>query len=467
MLKKKPQQQQQQKKQLSQNNKLSNRFDCHCRRRRRHHGGIQTALILLVTLVIFQLHILKTSHKIIIEEEATAATTTSTATVPAAMLNGNLPLTPPSPQALTVMSDNHTSSSILDIDNFNVTTMISQEEQESAAGVASRDWKIQKQSLLLPKTTMMQQQKKTTPVTIAYAISVTSCDYSNTLSRISVLDGAAVLGHSIHLAHNTTNTSSTYSYDYKLYAFVLRDSVDEQCITILSNILNYNVIIKDSIPFNVTQIKDPNLRQYIEFNGCCGSNEYLKLYAYTLVEHPIVVHLDIDTIVLKPLNELYNHLLSFTSRSQQNHTTILDPKHMQKDRGYTSEDGIANTTFGTSSNTTVPDVTTTTTKSTTGDSTIATDDDFFYFTRDYHQQSKYQKTNPLQFGIQGGFFIIKPNMNIFRTFTSRILNETFIPTSNGGWSNKGYNGFGVMYKYKAFYHMCIVNKMGILILTIS
>ena len=34
-----------------------------------------------------------------------------------------------------------------------------------------------------------------------------------------------------------------------------------------------------------------------------------KIWAYTIVEHLVVVHLDVDTVVLKPLDDLFDSML--------------------------------------------------------------------------------------------------------------------------------------------------------------
>ena len=283
-----------------------------------------------------------------------------------------------------------------------------------------------------PTTTLQK------PIVIAYAISVTSCRYNDISSRVSVLDGAAILGHSIHLSSiRGTSSGSNYGdggtssnitrsrsdYDYKLYAFVHTESVDEECQDTLSQ-LGYTVIVKDSIPFNISQIQDDTLRELINSKkSCCGSKEYMKLYSYTLLEHPIVVHLDIDTIVLQPLDKVFDAMLNTMDRSRlrtRNNTVIeLDPKHIQG-RG-TQYKGTTNI-----------------------DDEEDKNDDYdydhvFYFTRDYYQQTKHAVKDPLKYGIQGGFFIITPSVKILNVLTSHIVNETY--TTKHGWTQKGYNGF--------------------------
>ena len=37
-----------------------------------------------------------------------------------------------------------------------------------------------------------------------------------------------------------------------------------------------------------------------------GEKEYLKLYSYLLLDYPVVVHLDLDTLVLKPMDDVFD-----------------------------------------------------------------------------------------------------------------------------------------------------------------
>jgi len=38
---------------------------------------------------------------------------------------------------------------------------------------------------------------------------------------------------------------------------------------------------------------------------CCGADEFIKLHAYTLTDYHRVVHLDVDTFILHPMDELF------------------------------------------------------------------------------------------------------------------------------------------------------------------
>ena len=308
----------------------------------------------------------------------------------------------------------------------------------SSAAAESADASLNYKRVTRPNSSMRLQQQRTNlgsisakmfgtvndrrEPKIAYAISVTSCHPNST----SVLDGAAVLGHSIHLASARVNKNSRY--DYALYAFVHVDA--KSCAPILKQ-LGYTVLLKEGPPFSVEDIQNEQLQRQIELKGCCGSKEFLKLYAYSLVEHPIVVHFDTDAAVLQPLDQLFDTMLGDEYSRRQ-----LPSEHLM------GKDTLA--------------------KKRVAD---------FYFTRDYHQGSQFTD-DPQQYGVQGGFFALLPNATMLKELSQRLLTERF--TTTRGWSNKGYHGYWgatqiqgfLSYVYGEYYpdravelNRCIYNSM--------
>ena len=67
------------------------------------------------------------------------------------------------------------------------------------------------------------------------------------------------------------------------------------------------------MPVAVEEIQGEFLRTHIRQNGCCGERELLKLWAYTLTRFHRVVHLDMDSMVLQPLDELFDDLGEYGS----------------------------------------------------------------------------------------------------------------------------------------------------------
>jgi len=140
-------------------------------------------------------------------------------------------------------------------------------------------------------------------VTVGFAVTVTGCGTD------PITEGAAVLKHAIHLASVKGNRGGRY--DYKMYAIYHPDGAS--CAEPLKD-LGYELVRRET-PVAVKDIQGEFLRTHIESNGCCGEKELVKLEAYSLVEHPIVVHLDLDTLVIKPMDALFDWMLSESGSS--------------------------------------------------------------------------------------------------------------------------------------------------------
>jgi hypothetical protein len=135
------------------------------------------------------------------------------------------------------------------------------------------------------------------PATIAYAVSVTGCGSD------PITEGAAVLKHSIHLSSMHGDRGGRYGY--KMYAIYHPDATE--CAAPLAD-LGYEMLERNT-PIAVKDIEGEFLRSKIESNGCCGEKELIKLEAYTLTDHPVVVHLDLDVLVLRPLDDLFDAMI--------------------------------------------------------------------------------------------------------------------------------------------------------------
>lgn len=100
--------------------------------------------------------------------------------------------------------------------------------------------------------------------------------------------------------------SSGSKYDYKMYAIV-HSKLASHCSRPLAA-LGYEVLLRD-VPVNVSDIRGEYLRRTVHREYCCGADEFLKLYAYTITDHPIVVHTDIDFMYHRPMDDLYDAML--------------------------------------------------------------------------------------------------------------------------------------------------------------
>ncbi|GMI17337.1 hypothetical protein TrLO_g12475 [Triparma laevis f. longispina] len=137
--------------------------------------------------------------------------------------------------------------------------------------------------------------------TVTYTISLTSCSSSPTLkhdsSLIGLIDGSLILRHSI-LTHSPTPPN--------FIAFIHTTAKDTPCHLELER-GGWECKVVDT-PLKVSDIKTDNIRRNIEKNGCCGDKELIKLYAYTLTTSDVVIMLDLDVLLLRPLTSLINSI---------------------------------------------------------------------------------------------------------------------------------------------------------------
>jgi hypothetical protein len=142
------------------------------------------------------------------------------------------------------------------------------------------------------------------PFVVAYAVSFIKCGDAQTQSA-DLMDASLILRHSIHQISIRNYQYSKSRYDYKMYALVHRQAVD--CFAELNERTGFEVIVVDS-PVRPDEIRGETLRKNIHRDGCCGADEFIKLYAYSLLPHEIVVHVDIDFAFYKPMDDLFDAL---------------------------------------------------------------------------------------------------------------------------------------------------------------
>ena len=233
--------------------------------------------------------------------------------------------------------------------------------------------------------------------TIGYAITVSGCPGKSVRGDFGagISDGAAVLKHSIHLNSIQNYAHSNSLYDYKMYALVHPEG--EECSRSVLEPLGYEILIRD-VPVPLEQIEGTFLREKVPSNGCCGEKEFVKLHAYTLMQHPIIVHLDLDTLILKPMDKLYDVMINGPP---------TDGSNGGIDVAY--DDPLV-------SNTDMMQI------------------DAF-FTRDYNMAHAGQK----HVGVQGGFIVLRPSIDVYNEFVSIIRKGDF--QSGKGWGGLGFGPF--------------------------
>mmetsp|Transcript_56793 Transcript_56793/g.63614 ORF Transcript_56793/g.63614 Transcript_56793/m.63614 type:complete len:507 (+) Transcript_56793:119-1639(+) len=221
-------------------------------------------------------------------------------------------------------------------------------------------------------------------VTIGWAVSITGCGSD------PITEGAAVLKHSIHLSSIYGNANGRYNY--KMYAIYHPDAI--KCAKTLET-LGYE-LVKRETPVAVKDIQGEYLKSKIKKNGCCGEKELVKLEAYTLTQHPIIVHMDLDTLVLKPLDHLFDWMLADDASTYD----ITDVPAMWPDKDKPKKVNAM-------------------------------------FTRDYNMG--HGKKNR---SIQGGFLVLRPDLNVYKEFVEIIRKGDF--RENGGWGGKTGVFYGSM-----------------------
>ena len=225
--------------------------------------------------------------------------------------------------------------------------------------------------------------------TIAYTVTLTGCGkndkrYSAQDAMGLVNQGAAVLAHSVAMAHDAS------PYGYKMYALV--HPAAKECAAHLPR-LGYTVLIRNT-PFDKSDIRRTFLRENIDKASCCGEKEFVKLYAYTLVDHPVAVILDLDSLVLRPFDALFDAIIEGENLSAETMGKL--PIHNPEKR-------------------------------------IPKRIDAFY-TKDY---------NMINFpahdvaGVQGGFLVVRPSEAVFDEYIDLVLEGNYI--EGRGWGGKyGY-----------------------------
>ena len=151
-----------------------------------------------------------------------------------------------------------------------------------------------------------------------------------------LIDAAMVLRHSIHQT-SVRNNGAVSHYDYKMYAIVEQGAVS--CSQVLRD-LGFELLLRNT-PVHDYEIQGEYLKNNVKKAWCCGAKgkeslpacgneitttarclallsltyrscvtleEFVKLYAYALPE-PLVVHLDVDFVMHKPMDTLFDVLL--------------------------------------------------------------------------------------------------------------------------------------------------------------
>lgn len=290
-------------------------------------------------------------------------------------------------------------------------------------------------SSFLSSTTFGEKQKGIEAPVVAYAITISGCSKSPEESHHhdpSLVDAAAVLQHSIHAISSRVGVSR---YDFKMYAFIHPSA--KHCAFYALEALGYEVQVRET-PLNVTtEVPYKMLRKALLNQGCCGEKELLKFYSLQLTEHPIVVHMDLDSILLQPLDHLFDLMLAPTTAS----TPSERPKILEHNRQHllgSNESQIIQDLYG---NDPPKEITS-------------------MFTRDYAMVTP--GIRPERVGMQGGFWVVKPNPTVFEEFMTTIKASNFVDGCGWGGCSIGaawYYGAANFQGIVSYYYSHLQRKL--------
>ncbi len=126
-----------------------------------------------------------------------------------------------------------------------------------------------------------------------------------------------------------------------------------------------------------------------------------RLYAYTLLEHPITVHWDMDVALLQPMDDLFDSII-FPSDSVEGKKARSRLEVQHPERKLPSQIDA-------------------------------------FLTKDI------TSANPWEYrqGVQGGFLVARPSMSHFERYLAFIKEGNFTKGrgEGSGWSGLGYGGF--------------------------
>jgi hypothetical protein len=237
------------------------------------------------------------------------------------------------------------------------------------------------------------------PVRVAHVVSFISCAKG---SRVrGYIDALLILRHSIHQNSVHASASSPPSkYSYQMIALVYENGNCDVHIPLIER-LGYKALIRPN-PVNVSAITTNDwYRDHVRHENCCGDAEFVKLYAYELTEYPIVVHWDLDVLLLQPMDDLFDAMLfdRDSARGQAARQALQRqfPAPPLPDRI-----------------------------------------DAFY-TRDVTSSKPWEQVR----AVQGGFVVARPNPSHLDLYRQFIMEANFTPGRGptSGWGGMGYGGF--------------------------
>jgi alpha-N-acetylglucosamine transferase len=260
-------------------------------------------------------------------------------------------------------------------------------------------------------------------ISIAYITTIAFCGDGRAIPerKYSYRDAPAVLAHSIRMAHR----HSQYT-NYTLYAIV-----HPQAYACSRDYLrhDYQILVQES-PVLPHTIQTIHYQKFIKLGGCCGAREFLKLYAYTMTSHHIVVHFDADAILLQPMDELF-HVMIHPNKNSNNHHNDDNNNHHYHQQQQQQEERHR---WWQNSNISLMRPNSNSSFLRPGQPTIQA-----FMTRDYIQGNPHMPYDADRFAIQGGFFVVKPSRDVLLEMIDMIQRGNYTPEM--GWEGSRIGNF--------------------------
>lgn len=261
--------------------------------------------------------------------------------------------------------------------------------------------------------------------TVAYAISITKCTY-----KFNPFDTAAVLKRSIELNSWPKHPKSQYAS--KFYAFVLTSNLtrynqlSDRCGSQLS-LAGWNIIPQEEqvYPSLIREPPGSILKNGISSDGCCGDSELIKLATYKL-PHEIAVHLDLDTLVTNPFDELYDvmHYSPDTEEGKQARKKLVEvvapTDFNRRSSGHPSRGSVNGTVAQELLSNIVVNA---------------------FYTKDYNMVQPKKQGHVEHVGVQGGFLVVRPSIVTYLKLRDLVYSGKFYSGRDGitsGWFKGGY-----------------------------
>jgi len=148
-------------------------------------------------------------------------------------------------------------------------------------------------------------------------------------------------------------------------------------------------------------VNPTRLQMYMHNDGCCGYTELLKLHVYGMVEHELAVHLDFDSLLLRPMDDLFDAMLGKGDEATRRSTLSLAKLPRTKKVDFSKPIDAA-------------------------------------FTRDYNSVGAPSLDAPV--GYQGGFLVVRPSLEVLERYRTILKRGEFLLGPRDGWAGK-HGGF--------------------------